>query len=142
MQGAVLDEKGNILGSHKGALVYTLGQRHGFTVDEHVSDRSAHYVIERNIEKNTITVGPKPPQQNSGDLLRLEGVNYILYEPKVGDVLSAQTRYRQIPQTVTVTHVGTHSLILSFNKTSEISTPGQSCVLYRGRRCLGGGIIS
>jgi tRNA-specific 2-thiouridylase len=35
-----------------------------------------------------------------------------------------------------------HNLTLRIDSATEAVAPGQSCVLYRGEVCLGGGIIS
>lgn len=57
--GDVLDEERRVIGRHKGAVVYTLGQRHGFTLDSKDEERKAVFVTGRDIEANTITVGKK-----------------------------------------------------------------------------------
>ena len=54
--GKVLGEKGEIIGIHQGAELYTIGQRHGFNIT-HISPNSGrNFVIEKNIKNNTITV--------------------------------------------------------------------------------------
>lgn len=52
-EGDFLDEKGNIVGRHKGAVRYTLGQRKGLglTMGKPV------YVCAKSMENNTVTVG-------------------------------------------------------------------------------------
>jgi len=56
LPGKVLDEKGNIVGEHKGYMHYTIGKRRGFTVKgAHVP----HFVKELNPKTNTIVVGKK-----------------------------------------------------------------------------------
>jgi len=57
--------------------------------------------------------------------------------------ISAQTRYRQVPFSVTVSAITKQdSLELLINESTEEPAIGQSCVLYLGDICLGGGIIS
>lgn len=55
--GDVLNESGKIIGSHDGALFYTLGERHGFSVFE--QHDGPLYVVNRNIENNTLVVSEK-----------------------------------------------------------------------------------
>jgi len=56
--GNMLSEKNEIIGQHKGALFYTLGERHGFSIDptHKTPDDAPYYVVDKDIEKNTITV--------------------------------------------------------------------------------------
>src|SRR5690606_16936668 len=63
--GKVLDTEGNIIGSHQGHWFYTIGQRHGFELLPKVRTKKKEwkhvlpplYVISKNAENNTITVG-------------------------------------------------------------------------------------
>lgn len=67
--GNVVDVSGNVIGTHQGLWFYTIGQRHGFTVDkttslisEHGESISRHnfppyYVIAKQAEANQLVVG-------------------------------------------------------------------------------------
>jgi tRNA-specific 2-thiouridylase len=59
-----------------------------------------------------------------------------------GDTAEAQTRYRQRPFQVKVKSVNSSEIILEILDETDGVALGQSCVLYRGPVCLGGGIIS
>jgi tRNA U34 2-thiouridine synthase MnmA/TrmU len=48
------NEKGEVVGWHEGALAYTIGQRHGFHLNNKSSEEEKMYVVSKNIEKNTI----------------------------------------------------------------------------------------
>jgi tRNA-uridine 2-sulfurtransferase len=54
--GNVLDEKGNVVGEHKGYAHYTIGKRRGFTVK---GAQEPHFVTKLNPKDNTIVVGKK-----------------------------------------------------------------------------------
>jgi len=139
--GNVLSKAGEVIGSHQGAFVYTLGQRHGFTLDTEDEHRPPHYVIAKNIDTNTITVSDTAPHLASSDSVRL--VQPVLRETIfINQSLNVQTRYRQVPFTATVTDVGEHEIKLSVHEETEEVASGQSCVLYRGPICIGGGIIA
>jgi tRNA U34 2-thiouridine synthase MnmA/TrmU len=57
--------------------------------------------------------------------------------------VAAQVRYRAEPIEVTVSAVeGQDRLKLSFDDPVSVGAPGQSVVLYRGERVVGGGIIT
>jgi tRNA-specific 2-thiouridylase len=67
--GDIVDSAGNVVGSHKGLWFYTIGQRHGFTINqtslvknqlgEMVTKHNIppFYVIGKNSEKNQLVVG-------------------------------------------------------------------------------------
>ncbi len=138
--GAVIDENGKVIGEHKGALVYTLGQRHGFILHNHSSAEVPHYVIGKNIETNTIRVGTKRPILEKSKFIELNNV-VLRSEVKVGDMIEAQIRYRQNPFKVTLDTVSNSTLTLKLEDDVEHPAEGQSCVLYLHDHCIGGGII-
>lgn len=139
--GRVLDTEGNTIGQHEGALIYTTGQRHGFTINTHTENREAFYVTRKDIANNTITVDTTHPTLRKSSYLTI--TNSILREKvEVGNVLEAQTRYRQKPFRVRVDTIAFDQLELELIEASEAVALGQSCVLYRGDVCVGGGIIA
>ena len=137
--GNVLDESGAVVGSHDGALLYTIGQRHGFTVATQGSETVPHYVVAKNLEDNTITVAAHPPVLQGATIV-LEGVNLI--QGTLPETCEAQFRYRQKPFAVRLAS-GENGRVMLTVVDSHIDTPspGQSCVLYSGDACLGGGVI-
>ena len=138
--GSVLDMSGNIIGEHVGALVYTVGQRHGFTVFTHDSERAHLYVQSKDVEKNTITVAPQQPVFAKSDSVRLSNTS-LRIAPTKGDLVSIQFRYRQKPLKASVVSVSDNGITLKMEEGSEQPASGQSCVIYQGTHCLGGGII-
>jgi tRNA-specific 2-thiouridylase len=138
--GVVLDTDGNPIGEHKGALVYTLGQRHGFTVNNHDPERSILYVQARDLSQNTITVGPTKPEAQRESEITLYQLN-LRQSVAVNSILEAQFRYRQNPFRVEVIAIDDSKLTLKVLDTVEQPAPGQSCVLYDSSLSLGGGII-
>ncbi len=139
--GVVHNQKGEVIGSHQGALVYTLGQRHGFALDTNDTSRQPMFVIEKDIEKNVLVVGPERPALAPAAHLSL--VQVTLRHPlKPGDQLLAQVRYRQTPFPVEVTSVTEETCTVMPLESIEKPAVGQSCVLYRGSHCVGGGMIA
>jgi tRNA-uridine 2-sulfurtransferase len=67
--GDVVDTQGNVIGKHTGIWFYTIGQRHGFTINPSTSIEGSDgtivertnmppfYVVGKNAEKNQIIVG-------------------------------------------------------------------------------------
>jgi len=77
--GNVLDVDGQVIGNHKGAIFYTLGERHGFEITEKNPDAGAFYVVVKDVEKNTITVSNSGHKINnmSPKGVALKNVNWI-----------------------------------------------------------------
>lgn len=142
-QGNVEDTAGNIIGSHDGALFYTLGERHGFTIHTNSATAQPYYVVGKDIDRNVLVVNhqlaPITP------MLSFNLVNVNNLSEKLAPGMKCEFRYRyhgeRLPCTVTeydpqqntATMVSEQSLLVS---------PGQSCVLYRGTEVVGGGIFA
>jgi tRNA-specific 2-thiouridylase len=138
--GLVLDEQGNAIGTHVGALVYTVGQRHGFTITTANTNRDPLFVIDKDLVANTITVSTTRQTTVAGGTLTL--FSTVLRETLTeGETLEAQFRYRQKPFAVTVKNITDNSLTLLPLEEVDQPAAGQSCVLYKGTHCIGGGII-
>lgn len=135
--GHVLDESGNIVGTHPGAVLFTMGQRHGFELKAHRPDSVPHYVVGKDIEANTITVSQsKFPARASATKVELAETNWI--GPAQNGPCMARYRYRQeLIEAELDAETGTVTL----NEPHWVPL-GQSLVLYRQDRCLGGGVIS
>ena len=137
--GDVLNEAGETIGSHEGAPAYTLGQRHGFTLFTQAPDAAPLYVIEKDVEFNTLTVSPdRFPRDASATEVKLAEENWI-GNIKNGHYL-ARYRYRQelIPATLQKNDQGQTLVTL---KRPHYVPLGQSLVLYDDSRCLGGGVV-
>ncbi len=140
--GDVLDEAGAVIGRHRGAILYTIGERHGFTISVQSADQEPRYVVAKDIERNTITVSPQAalPHENEsgqGTILSLRAANWI--GEAVDGRITARFRYRQTlrPALLERTEEGA---IVRFDVPNAVPV-GQSLVAYRGERCLGGGEI-
>lgn len=139
--GAVINENNQIIGEHQGALIYTVGQRHGFTINEASDKRGAYYVTTKNITNNTITVSTTKPTLGKEGLLRLTNP-VIRKKLTVGEEFTLQTRYHQKPSAAKLLAEENNELTIRIMEDGEAVALGQSCVLYQGSLCLGGGIIS
>jgi len=145
--GDVLNESGETIGKHPGALFFTIGERHGFTIDPaHKSpDDKAFYVIGKDIEKNTLTVSNKNSANSleSGKTrVKIGRTNWIeAVPPKVGITMMARSRYREPLQDIRIISIGDNEAEIEFKEKQDTLTPGQSLVMYDGDECLGGGFI-
>ena len=137
-KGEVLNEKGNVIGYHEGAFFYTIGERHGFTITEKTPDDSPCYVISKDVENNTITVGNRMQQEKIGiKRIKIKDINWISEAPKKDSILYARSRYREQLQKIRIIDKNT----VEFEMEQPTISPGQSLVIYDGNVCVGGGII-
>lgn len=138
--GNVVDSLGKVIGSHKGALVYTLGQRHGFELHDKNSTRTNMFVVSKDIDANTITVAPEPRMLKETETMYLN--NHILRTSITSNKqYSVQFRYRQEPLPAQV-YLGNDQLLeIKLATPTEKPASGQSCVIYDENECIGGGIF-
>ena len=140
-EGRVLDERGRVIGTHPGALLFTLGERHGFTVTEKSPHDEPFYVITKDMSANTITVSPTPLRSRGAvKEINLEEISWVNAPPEIGKTYYARLRHRAPLIPSNVRH-SVSDILLTFSE-PVLAAPGQSCVLYDGSVCLGGGIIT
>lgn len=137
--GKVLRQDGTEIGEHPGAVFFTIGQRHGFTVHHGAPDDAPLYVARKDMAANTITVSEHPTTSFSGPV-RIEDASFFRAPDARG---TCMLRYRSRP--ISYQSLSVEGRDGSFTITGEIqadAVPGQSVVFYEGRECVGGGIIS
>jgi len=144
--GDVLDINGNIIGNHSGALFFTLGERHGFTITEKGTDDQANYVIDKDMKNNTITVAPRGSMGEAGaeaTVFEIHSINDPTAILKENFSCQAQIRYHGEIKQVTFIALdsGKQTATIQFSKPDNTITSGQSVVFYDGEMCLGGGIV-
>ncbi len=132
-EGEVLDLEGNVVGTHKGYMHYTIGKRKGFTVR---GAHDPHFVVEIRPETNQIVVGPREALECHQ--VRLENVN--MFDERREFDATVKLRYR-------TEAVECHVVIDNEIATVTLKTPvlgvasGQAGVFYEGDKLLGGGWI-
>lgn len=138
--GDVLNTKGEVIGTHKGALLYTIGERHGFEITKKQPEDGAFYILSKGMGANTLTVSNKEPEilALSPTKITVKNVNWIT-EP-FGPSLSARVRYRGEKMPAILSLVGSH-LAVEFREPVRGLSLGQSIVFYDGDVCLGGGVM-
>jgi len=134
--GPVLDEGGNIIGSHRGILFHTIGQRKGLGI----AFAEPLYVIAIDAERNAVIVGTK--EETLGDELVASDLNWIAIDkPTYPLVTHARIRYRHPEAEAVVTPLDETSVEVKFTRPQLAITPGQAVVFYQGDTVLGGGTI-
>lgn len=163
-KGKVRNESGEEIGYHDGVVFHTLGERHGFTITKKSPNDSAYYIVGKDVKKNILIVSQKKSKKNSlmffhglagvGDggfrgpeenikkyfLLNLKGTNWIYGIPKPDKNYTAQIRYHSefLPCKVKIISKTKAKVIFENN---ILVASGQSCVIYDGDVCLGGGVV-
>lgn len=135
--GDFLDLTGKVVGRHRGAVCYTLGQRKGLGL----AMGAPVYVCGKDMGRNTVTVGPN--ESLFAKALLAEDWNWIpfpsLTEPM--DV-TARVRYNQKEQPAVVRPLEGGAAAVEFSQPQRAMTPGQAVVLYRGDLVVGSGTIT
>ncbi len=134
--GPLLHVDGRVLGEHPGYANFTVGQRKGLGG----GFPEALFVVEIRAEAREVVVGPREALGASG--LRVEGLNWLVgAPPSEGDEVGVQLRYRAREALARVASVDGEGMDLELLEPQLSVTPGQSAVLFRGDRVLGGGFI-
>ena len=147
--GDVITTSDVVIGKHDGAMFYTIGQRHGYTITKKTTTEPRLFVVSKDLAKNTITVSPR---FNLGEMKESES-GYFVKEIIMSDLhfisdvkhrvfnnLKIRIRYRQEKQKCIVEKKSDGYHIIFENPQSGVAI-GQSAVLYFDNVCLGGGII-
>ena len=132
-------ETGEVLGRHDGAFLFTVGQRRGLNL----GGGPARYVVRTDTARNVVYVSEDRdcPALWTRELL-LEDVRWIsgsVPEPKERLV---RMRHTGPLRDAVVEPVGDQGARVNFSERVQAVAPGQSCVVYDGVVCLGGGIVS
>ena len=135
--GDFLDLNEKVVGRHRGAVCYTLGQRKGLGL----AMGAPVYVCAKDMDRNTVTVGPN--ESLFATTLLAGDFNWIavseLTEPLT---VTARARYNQKEQPATVYPEENGLVKVVFHQPQRAMTPGQAVVLYQGDLVLGGGTIA
>lgn len=134
--GDFLDQEGHVVGTHQGTVRYTLGQRKGLGL----AMGAPVYVCAKDLEKNTVTVGPESALYSPG--LIADDMNWISIPGLIGPMrVEAKVRYTQKSQPGTVYPGENGTIRLEFDQPQRAITSGQAVVLYDGDVVVGGGTI-
>lgn len=143
--GNIIDIDGNIVGTHQGATLFTIGQRQGLGIGGTAKGTSEPwYVIDKNMQTNEVIVaqGTNHPALFKQTMI-VENMHWIdhSYAASISSI-SAKIRYRQSQQHCQAKQLDKDSWVIHFDQPQRAVTPGQYAVLYDGALCLGGGVIS
>jgi tRNA-specific 2-thiouridylase len=130
IHGDIVDEAGRRLGSHRGLIHYTVGQRRGLEIG---GSPEPLYVLRLDPARHEVVVGPKRALGVSA--ARIERINWL----GAGYDGAMTVKVRSLAKPVPARLDGDRVL---FEAPEYGVAPGQAAVLYGGDRVLGGGWIA
>lgn len=136
-EGDFVDIDGNVWGTHKGLIRYTIGQRKGLGL----ALPKPMYVCNLCPENNTVILGDNADLFKSD--LTASKINFITCDTLRSPIkCEAKVRYSQSAQPATVWQTAEDEIRVEFDAPQRAITPGQAVVLYDGDTVIGGGTIN
>lgn len=134
--GPILDQAGRQLGTHRGLLDFTIGQRKGIGIP----GPQPLYVLQKDTMRNALIVGPRHALGRSE--FQLRRVNWLAGAPQHARPVQVQIRYHApaVPAKVQACGQPDEARVILDQPLHDI-TAGQAAVFYDGDECLGCGTI-
>lgn len=141
--GNVLDTNGNIVGIHEGAELYTIGERHGFTITKKTDHDTPLFVVAKDVQKNTITVAQKKDTAGKEyeKEIHIEKIHWISErEVDLNKNYGVRFRYRQQKIKSKIAKKNNRYVIQPSKHQDDIAS-GQIAVIYDKDVCVGASVI-
>ena len=138
-EGDFIDKTGKILGTHKGIIHYTIGQRKGLNL------AMGHpvYVTGIRPDENKVVIGEEEDLYSS--VVYIRDYNFLSIPglgPNENVTGTVKIRYHHPGEKALIEKIDDDRLKLTFTNPVKSATPGQSAVFYDDNGCvIGGGII-
>ena len=134
--GEIVDEAGQVLGTHSGVIHFTVGQRKRLGLS---GNGEPLFVLALDAARARVVVGPRSSLLTRNITLR--AVNWLT-DPAEAQECAVKVRSMRapVPARVAAGEGGTAHVELA--EAEEAIAPGQACVFYKGDRVLGGGWIA
>ncbi len=135
---------GHIVGRHKGAVFYTIGQRKGLNVG---GKEKPLFVISVDVENNILYVGQShhfPGLNRKGLRVNCNDIHWIREDMEIkpgrSDEMMVRIRYRQPLQRAKL-FSKEDGMYIVFEKLQRGIAPGQFAAWYQGDELIGSGVI-
>ncbi len=136
-EGDFIYKDGRVLGTHKGIIRYTVGQRKGLGL----ALPAPAYVCRKCTETNSVILGENSDLFTSR--LLANEFNWISGTAPKGEIyIKAKTRYKHKEQPAIARVTPSGEIEVIFDSPQRAITTGQSVVLYDGDNVVGGGKIT
>lgn len=139
--GDIVHVDGRVVGTHKGVIHYTIGQRRGLGIG---GLEEPLYVVKLDVEAHHVIVGPK--EMLSTRIIPVREINWLGDTPFQSQSewhVSVKVRSTRPPTEAAIRPLSDTSAEVELFKPEEGVSPGQACVFYQNgsSRVLGGGWI-
>ena len=139
--GEIVDTEGNVLGTHRGVIHYTIGQRRGLGLGG-LGDPL--YVVKLDPEARRVIVGPK--EALATRIVPVREINWLgdaPFDSRPEWHVSVRIRSTRPPRPAILRPLSATTAAVELLYPEEGVSPGQACVFYEtgGSRILGGGWI-
>ncbi|HEY9021579.1 MAG: tRNA 2-thiouridine(34) synthase MnmA [Paracoccaceae bacterium] len=139
--GEIVDVEGRVLGTHKGVIHYTIGQRRGLGIG---GLEDPLYVVKLDVDTKRVIVGPK--EMLSTRVVPLREINWLGDAPfDSADEwhVAVKVRSTRPPREAVIRPLSPTTATVELLTPEEGVSPGQACVFYDpgSSRVLGGGWI-
>ncbi|NNF24829.1 MAG: tRNA 2-thiouridine(34) synthase MnmA [Rhodobacteraceae bacterium] len=139
--GEIVHADGRVLGTHKGLIHYTIGQRRGLGIgglDEPL------YVVRLDVERRQVIVGPR--EMLSTRIVPVREINWLGDRPMTDEQsweISVKVRSTRPPREAVLRPLSGDTAEVELLTPEDGVSPGQACVFYEtgGSRIFGGGWI-
>ena len=140
--GEIVDVEGRVLGTHRGVIHYTIGQRRGLGIGG-LGDNPL-YVVKLDPDKRQVIVGPK--EALATRIISVREINWLgdaPFDSRAEWPVSVRIRSTRAPRPALVRPLSPTTAEVELLTPEEGVSPGQACVFYEteGSRIFGGGWI-
>ncbi len=140
--GEIVDVDGRVLGSHRGVIHYTIGQRRGLGIG---GLERPLYVVKLDPEARRVIVGPR--EMLATRIIPVREINWLgdaPFDSRLQWELAVRVRSTRPPHPALVRPTGPTSAEVELAVAEEGVSPGQACVFHapEGSRVFGGGWIA
>jgi len=134
MDGDILDTAGKKIGTHHGAIHFTIGQRRGIEF----SSSQRLYVVRKDMKNNTITLGQNRHLYSKQLFVK----NPVFWRPlQPGEKLHVKVRYVCTFFEAVIESVAEDHIQARFSEPVRAVTPGQIAAFYDDDIIVAGGVI-
>ena len=131
--GAIVDERGGVVGTHDGTHRFTVGQHKGLG---NLATRERMFVTAVEPSTATVHVGPREAAERRS--LDVRDVRWLA-APRDAFEAAVQVRHRGTPIAAQISVAGTRARVELAGPV--VAAPGQAAVFYESDRVLAGGWI-
>ncbi len=136
MSGNFVTPDGKVIGTHKGIIHYTVGQRKGLNL----SMGHPVFVVAIRPDTNEVVIGNS--EDVFSDRLTCNRLNFMTIEDLEGEMqVTAKIRYSHKGAKAVIRKVEEDKVECIFEEPQRAITPGQAVVFYDGDYVVGGGTI-